>query len=88
MAELKQGFSKFPQKLVNIRFEKENDPLQHAHVQKSIEDAKQSLGSKGRILVRKSGTEPLIRIMVEAEDEGLMHQLTDKLFAVISDFSS
>jgi phosphoglucosamine mutase len=88
LAELKKGFSKFPQKLVNIRFEKENDPLQHPQVQKYIEDAKQSLGNRGRILVRKSGTEPLIRIMVEADDEALMHQLTDKLFTVISEFSA
>lgn len=88
LSELKRGFSKFPQKLVNIRFEKENDPLQDSHIQQTIEEAKKSLGNKGRILVRKSGTEPLIRIMVEAEDEVLMHKLTDRLFAVISEFSS
>ena len=88
LAELKSGFSKFPQKLVNIRLENEKDPLQHAHVQTAIADAKASLGDNGRILVRKSGTEPLIRIMVEADDETLMHQLADRLFEVISEFSS
>ncbi len=88
LAELKSGFSKFPQKLVNIRLKNEKNPLQHAHVQTAIAEAKESLGDRGRILVRKSGTEPLIRIMVEADDEALMHQLTDKLFAVISEFSS
>ena len=88
LAELKSGFSKFPQKLVNIRLENEKNPLQHAHIQTAIADAKKSLGDHGRILVRKSGTEPLIRIMVEADDETLMHQLTDRLFEVISEFSS
>lgn len=88
LAELKRGFSKFPQKLVNIRFEKEKDPLAHTHVQKAIQETQKSLGKRGRILVRKSGTEPLIRVMVEADDEHLMHQLTDKLFTVISEFSS
>ncbi len=88
LAELKFGFSKFPQKLVNIRLENEKDPLQHSHVQTAIADAKKSLGDRGRILVRKSGTEPLIRIMVEADDEALMHQLTDSLFELISKLSS
>lgn len=88
LAELKKGFSKFPQKLVNIRFNKDKDPLQHVQIQKSIEEAKETLGHRGRILVRKSGTEPLIRIMVEADDESLMHQLTDKLFGIISEFSN
>lgn len=87
LADLKQGFSKFPQKLVNIRFNKNKDPLQHPHVQKSIDEAQKTLGKKGRILVRKSGTEPLIRIMVEAEDDALMHQLTERLFTVISEFA-
>ncbi|MBP9726471.1 MAG: phosphoglucosamine mutase [Gammaproteobacteria bacterium] len=88
LAELKSGFSKFPQKLVNIRLKNEKDPLQHAHVQTAIADAKKTLGDRGRILVRKSGTEPLIRIMVEADDEALMHQLTNRLFEVISELSS
>lgn len=88
LAEIKQGLVKFPQKLVNIRFNHQKDPLQNLDIQKHIEDAKKSLGKRGRILVRKSGTEPLIRIMVEADDEVLMNQLTDRLFAVISEFSA
>lgn len=88
LADLKKGFSKFPQRLVNIRFNKENDPLQYSDVQQAIADAKLQLGNRGRILVRKSGTEPLIRIMVEAEDEVLVNELTDKLFSVISKLAS
>lgn len=88
LTELKRGFTKFPQHLVNIPFKKGQDPLQHEPIQQHINDAKKILGNRGRVLVRKSGTEPLIRIMVEADDEALMHKITDHLFNVISEFSA
>ena len=87
LAELKTGFSKYPQKMVNVRLEKHHNPLAYPIVQQHIADAQKILGNRGRVLVRKSGTEPLIRIMVEADDEILMNRLADQLFSVISEFS-
>jgi len=61
-------FEPFPQILENVRFRK-GSPLDDARVKSSIDAAKAKLGEKGRVLVRKSGTEPLIRVMAEGEDE-------------------
>jgi phosphoglucosamine mutase len=61
-------FEPLPQILENVRFRK-GSPLDDARVKSSIDAAKARLGEKGRVLVRKSGTEPLIRVMAEGEDE-------------------
>jgi phosphoglucosamine mutase len=68
--ELSQGMGKFPQNLINIRFEKGVAPLESEAVKQSVIDAEEAMGDKGRVLLRKSGTEPLIRVMVEAHDAG------------------
>lgn len=88
LAELKQGFTKFPQRLINIRFSPDNNPLQATAVQRCIAEATQALGATGRILVRKSGTEPLIRVMVEAEEEKIVQHWIQKLQAAITQFSA
>ncbi len=67
-SEIARVFQPVPQKLVNVRFEGA-DPLETEAVQSAIRSEKQALGQDGRVLVRKSGTEPLIRIMVEAVEE-------------------
>ncbi|HEX4117546.1 MAG TPA: phosphoglucosamine mutase [Rhizomicrobium sp.] len=61
-------FEPMPQILENVRFRK-GSPLEDARVKSSIDAAKAKLGENGRVLVRKSGTEPLIRVMAEGEDE-------------------
>src|SRR5580704_3747271 len=61
-------YEAFPQVLENVRFKK-GSPLDDARVKSSIDDARAKLGDSGRVLVRKSGTEPLIRVMAEGEDE-------------------
>jgi phosphoglucosamine mutase len=65
-------FTSVPQKLKNVRCLNPRDILAHATVQSRIEQTHRELDGKGRLLVRKSGTEPLIRIMVESEDEVLL----------------
>lgn len=78
LSELAHVFDKVPQKLVNIRFNDVN-PLDDDRVKAAISDAETKLGKAGRLVIRKSGTEPLIRIMAEAEDETLMDAMIDQI---------
>lgn len=75
-------FKPLPQILSNVRAP--GDVLQKPSVQAAIASAEQSLGSKGRILIRKSGTEPLIRVMAEGEDAELVQRLVGDIVAVIT----
>lgn len=68
LSELAQVMEKFPQVLINVRIKKKKDPLKILEIKKEIERAEKKLGSGGRILVRPSGTEPLIRVMVEGRE--------------------
>ncbi|MGX8807719.1 phosphoglucosamine mutase, partial [Enterobacter hormaechei] len=63
------GMKLLPQILVNVRFTGNHDPLQSTEVQQVAKEVEAELGGKGRVLLRKSGTEPLIRVMVEGENE-------------------
>lgn len=67
--DLCSGMKLFPQILVNVRFTGENDPLEDKKVQQITQDVEKELAGRGRVLLRKSGTEPLIRVMVEGEHE-------------------
>ncbi|MGC3832936.1 phosphoglucosamine mutase [Moritella viscosa] len=79
LKELGSGMSKFPQVLVNVRFSGDSDPLLAESVQQSVADVEQELADRGRVLLRKSGTEPLIRVMVEGEDETHVLALANKI---------
>ena len=74
MSTLARQFEPVPQKLENVRFSA-GKPLEDGGVQDAIRDAEARLGGTGRVLVRASGTEPLIRIMAEADDERLVGQV-------------
>ena len=67
--ELRQGLRKFPQKLINIKTQQRVNPHDLPGVAAAVREAENQLGHDGRILLRNSGTEPLIRIMVEGTDE-------------------
>lgn len=70
LSALNSGFTKFPQKLINVKFkDKGFDPLTHEDVIASVLKAEKAMGEDGRVLLRKSGTEPLIRVMVEAKSD-------------------
>lgn len=69
MSEASRRFTPLPQILHNVRYKNGNSPLEHTHVKEAIASAESKLAERGRILVRKSGTEPLIRIMIEGESE-------------------
>ncbi|WP_163886007.1 phosphoglucosamine mutase, partial [Providencia stuartii] len=67
--DLCSGMKLLPQVLVNVRFSGSHDPLQSEAVLAASEQVEKELAGKGRVLLRKSGTEPLIRVMVEGENE-------------------
>ncbi|RAI55267.1 phosphoglucosamine mutase [Roseicella frigidaeris] len=66
-------FQPLPQKLVNVRYSG-SSPLKDPAVQREIAAQEERLGERGRVLIRASGTEPVIRVMAEAEDEGLVEE--------------
>ncbi|MBT8413135.1 MAG: phosphoglucosamine mutase, partial [Boseongicola sp.] len=76
---LRQAFEPVPQLLKNVRFEVGNDPLSDTRVKDAIASAEATLTGKGRLLIRKSGTEPLIRVMAECEDEGELMRVVDTI---------
>ena len=82
-SELVHSFEKVPQLLKNVRFSAGQAPLEEATVQSAITDAETRLNGKGRLLIRKSGTEPLIRVMAECEDEGLLNAAVDQVVAAV-----
>ncbi|MDA5093518.1 phosphoglucosamine mutase [Aliiroseovarius sp. KMU-50] len=82
-SELCQVFSTVPQLLKNVRFNAGQAPLDAVGVKSAIADAEEVLNGKGRLLIRKSGTEPLIRVMAECEDEGLLTQVVDGIVAEV-----
>lgn len=67
--ELKNGMEKYPQHMINVRIKEKVDPLSSEQVVTAVADAEQRLADKGRVLLRASGTEPLIRVMIEGSDE-------------------
>jgi phosphoglucosamine mutase len=81
---LTKTFETVPQMLKSVRFKVGQDPLGNAAVLKSIADAGEKLIGKGRLLIRKSGTEPLIRVMAECEDDVLLGQVVDAIVAEVT----
>jgi phosphoglucosamine mutase len=79
LAELAQGMTKMPQVLVNVKFEKGTAPLENLHVKEVIQQVERDLNGQGRVLIRKSGTEPLIRVMVEGRIQDEVQQFAQKI---------
>ncbi|UWP91422.1 phosphoglucosamine mutase [Aliiroseovarius crassostreae] len=82
-SELCQMFETVPQLLKNVRYGAGQTPLEISSVQAAISDAEGVLEGKGRLLIRKSGTEPLIRVMAECEDEGLLSEVVEGIVAEV-----
>ncbi|MBY5949156.1 phosphoglucosamine mutase [Photobacterium rosenbergii] len=74
LKELADGVTMYPQVLENVRFAGESNPLESDAVLSATAAVEAKLGDKGRVLLRKSGTEPLIRVMVEGEDAALVKE--------------
>ncbi|HHF5293472.1 TPA: phosphoglucosamine mutase [Haemophilus influenzae] len=77
--ELASAVKLFPQVLINVRFAGGDNPLESDAVKSVAADVEKRLEGKGRILLRKSGTEPLIRVMVECQDASLAQQCAEEI---------
>lgn len=77
--ELKSGMQKYPQKLKNIRLKSNIDMSEFPELAIAVREVEHELGDSGRVLLRPSGTEPLIRVMIEGEDEAQVDALVDSL---------
>ena len=82
-SEILHVFDPVPQLLKNVRYAAGQAPLEHAAVQSAIAASERALSGQGRLLIRKSGTEPLIRVMAEAEDERLMEAAVDRVVEAV-----
>lgn len=69
LSDLVEGFDVLPQKLVNVRLSQMQDPFEHEELVAAFDKAQATLEGRGRLLIRQSGTEPMIRVMVESDDE-------------------
>ena len=82
-SKLADGFYKYPQVTKNVKVADKEVVLKDKDITDAVEKAKQELGNNGRILVRKSGTEPVIRVMAEAQEESLCHKYIDTVVDLI-----
>jgi phosphoglucosamine mutase len=83
LSELKAGMSKFPQTMINVRLAKKVDISDNQVINEAVADAEAKLNGRGRVLLRPSGTEPLIRVMVEGDDQVLVDQLVSDMAKIV-----
>jgi len=87
LSDLTEGFEVLPQKLVNVRLSQMQDPFEQEELVVAFDKARATLEGRGRLLIRQSGTEPMIRVMVESDDEiecdVMANDLADKIKAVL-----
>ncbi|WP_338779378.1 phosphoglucosamine mutase [Metabacillus sp. FJAT-52054] len=85
LSELADEMTKFPQLLINVRVSDKHHVTDNAKVKAVIEEVEKEMDGNGRILVRPSGTEPLVRVMAEAPTEELCRQYVERIVAVVKD---
>ena len=82
MSEIGRAFTPYPQVLRSVPVNG-GAPLETDHVKRAIADAEASLGAEGRVLIRPSGTEPVIRVMAEGRDEAQVGAVVDTIVGAI-----
>jgi phosphoglucosamine mutase len=83
LAELAAGMQRFPQKMVNVRVAERFDAAGHPAVLAAVAVVEEALAGRGRVVLRASGTEPVIRVMVEGEDEAMVASHAKSLAEVV-----
>ncbi len=86
-SELARVFEPFPQVLQNVRYRKGAAPLDQASVRAAIADGEARIAGHGRLVIRKSGTEPLVRIMGECDDPALLSAVVGAIEAEVAKFA-
>jgi phosphoglucosamine mutase len=84
VSEVCHAFDPLPQILKNVRFKGGSKPLEQAGVSKIVEAARLRLGADGRLIIRPSGTEPVIRVMAEGDDRKLVEQIVDEVCEAVT----
>lgn len=84
LAELKSGMTKYPQTMINVKIGNRERLSDNPEITSAVRDAEATLGSKGRVLLRPSGTEPVVRVMVEGLDGVLVDRLATQLSDVVA----
>ncbi|WP_095055174.1 phosphoglucosamine mutase [Pseudomonas sp. Irchel s3b2] len=87
LAQSRQALRKCPQVLINVRFGGGANPLEHPTVKEASDRVTQAMAGRGRVLLRKSGTEPLVRVMVEGEDETQVRGYAEELAKLVTEVS-
>jgi phosphoglucosamine mutase len=82
--ELKTGMKKYPQRMINVPVSGKVDLEKAAAIQEAVKSAEQRMAGRGRVLLRSSGTEPVVRVMVEGEDERQVHEEAEHLASVVA----
>ncbi|MDO9610770.1 MAG: phosphoglucosamine mutase [Serpentinimonas sp.] len=85
LAQLLQGLTLFPQTLLNVRLQPGHDWQTHAALARTLAQAEAALQGRGRVLIRASGTEPLLRVMVEAREAALAQGWAERLVASLAE---
>lgn len=85
LAVIRSGLIKFPQTMLNVAVSSTAATLDGDRIQQAVRKTETALGEKGRVILRKSGTEPLVRVMVEGEDGERVKQLAHQLAAVVTE---
>lgn len=85
LAELRQGMDKYPQVMINVKLKERVDLRQFSTLQQVRDQVEEELNGQGRVLLRSSGTEPLVRVMVEGIDGEQVRELAERLAGDVSD---
>jgi phosphoglucosamine mutase len=85
LSELVAGMPKYPQTMLNVRTEQRLDPDASPQIRQALNAARDELAEDGRVVLRASGTEPVIRVMVEGRDEAQITSVAERLAAVVAD---
>ncbi|KJZ35401.1 MULTISPECIES: phosphoglucosamine mutase [Pseudomonas] len=88
LAQARQALRKCPQVLINVRFGGGASPLDHPAVKEASDRVTKAMAGRGRVLLRKSGTEPLVRVMVEGEDETQVRGYAEELAKLVTEVSA